>query len=465
MVKRPNFIFILADDLGWGDLGCYGHDVTHYDVVNAAICRAQTPHIDRLAQEGKVFTRYYVNAPMCSPARAGIMTGIHPAKLGIHFWQNAAGSQHNQHFGLADYVDPHLPNLANTLKASGYATAHFGKWHIGFGEGAPAVAEYGFDDVKIITQGNGPRYGCPANDPHGTEYIIDDSIEFVRKNKDKPFFVNVWLRDVHAALDPTEESLARYKHLMSEGKYKTAMQIYFAVVTEMDHQVGRLIDAIDQLGLGGETIIIFSSDNGPEDIYMPHAGHHAVGLPGPFRGRKRSLYDGGIRVPFVLRWTGHTPANVVDTTTVLSGTDLLPTFAALAVNPLPEDSEIDGEDLSNAFTGEGVRRKKDLFWEWRYKGIGQQFNRSPMLAIARDDWKLLFNPDGSKVELYDTTVLDDVELHSCHEKHPELVRALMETALTWQKTLPPGPATDHPGHDQYRWPQTIAITEDDILND
>lgn len=256
-----------------------------------------------------------------------------------------------------------------------------------------------------------------------------DSIDFIRKNKDNNFFVNLWLRDIHAALNPTKTSLARYKHLMSEGRYKTAMQIYFAVITEMDHQVGRLINEVDQLGLGEETLIIFSSDNGPEDPYMPHAGHHAVGLPGPFRGRKRSLYDGGIRVPFVLRWKGHTPANVVDTTTVLSGTDLLPTFAALAGCPLPEDIEIDGENLSEAFTGEGVKRTKDLFWEWRYKGIGQQFNRSPMLAIARDDWKLLSNPDRSKIELYDTTALDDVELHSCHEKYPDLVTELMETAL------------------------------------
>ena len=114
--KLPNIIFVLADDLGWGDLGCYGHDVTSPDLADLEINRVKTPNIDKMAKEGKLFNRYYVNSPMCSPARAGMMTGIHPAKHGIHCWQNGAGAKHNQHFGLADYVDPKLPNLANTLK-------------------------------------------------------------------------------------------------------------------------------------------------------------------------------------------------------------------------------------------------------------------------------------------------------------------------------------------------------------
>ncbi len=460
-----NIIFILADDLGWGDLGCYGHDASNLDTVNCPPCRVQTPNIDRLAHEGKLFTRYYVNAPMCSPARAGIMTGVHPARQGVHFWQSEAGSQHNRHFGLADYMDPTRPNLASILQANGYATAHFGKWHIGFGPGAPEVSAYGFDEVRILAQGNGPQYGIPPSDPHGTERIIDDSIDFVRRNRGRHFFVNVWLRDVHAALNPTAESLARYTHLMSEGKYHTAMQIYFAVVTEMDRQVGRLIDEVDRLGLGEETILIFSSDNGPEDIYMPHAGHHAAGLPGPFRGRKRSLYDGGVRVPFVLRWKGHTPEGIVDRDTVLAGSDLLPTFAALTGSCIPDGTCLDGEDMSAAFTGAFQRRTTDLFWEWRYTGIGQQFNRSPMLAVARDDWKLLFNPDRSKVELYDTTGLEDCELHSCHAQHPELVEDLIAAALAWQETLPADAVPRNTGKDRYRWPQPIAITKDDILND
>lgn len=317
----------------------------------------------------------------------------------------------------------------------------------------------------MICQGNGPSYGIPSNDPHGTEYIIDDSIDFLRRNKDHDFYINVWLRDVHAALNPTEESLARYKHLMSEGKYVTAMQVYFAAITEMDLQIGRLVDEVDKQGLGEDTIIIFSNDNGPEDIYVPHAGHHAVGLPGPFRGRKRSLYDGGVRVPLVLRWKGNTPENMVDTDTLISGTDLLPTFASLCGVQLPQLGEIDGEDMSAAFLGPSQKRDKDLFWEWRYTGIGQMFNRSPMLAVARDNWKLLFNPDRSRVELYDTTVMDDSELHSCHEKHPELVNDMMAAALRWQKELPPAVTDYKAGKDLYRWPQNLNITEYEILND
>lgn len=463
MTKQPNIIFILADDLGWGDLGCYGHDVSSPDLVESPPNRVMTPNVDRMAAEGKLFTRYYVNAPMCSPARAGIMTGVHPSRQGIHFWQNGAGSLHNRHFGLADYVNPALPNLANTLRGAGYATAHFGKWHIGFGAGAPDVAEYGFDEVKIICQGNGPSYGIRANHPHGTEYIIDDTIDFVKRHREQPFFVNAWLRDVHAALDPTEESLARYEHLMSEGKHRTAMQFYFAAITEMDVQVGRLLEAVDDLGLGEDTIVIFSSDNGPEDIYIPHAGYHAVGLPGPFRGRKRSLYDGGVRVPFVLRWKGHTSAGQVDDKTVLSATDLLPTLAGLAGCTVPD--ELDGEDMSAAFTGGAQCRTKDLFWEWRYDGVGQRFNHSPGLAVMRGDWKLLFNPDRTHIELYDTRSLDDCELHSQHEKHPELVEELMAAGLAWQQSLPqdnvPGCSDGSP----YVWPQSLQVTQEDIHND
>ncbi|MEM1331801.1 MAG: sulfatase-like hydrolase/transferase, partial [Planctomycetota bacterium] len=430
----PNVIFVLADDLGWGDLGCYGHDVTSPDLVDSSPNRVMTPNLDRMAAEGKLFTRYYVNAPMCSPARAGLMTGVHPSRQGIHFWQNEAGSRHNQHFGLADYVDPSLPNLANTLRGAGYATAHFGKWHIGFGEGAPAVADYGFDEVKVLTQGNGPSYGIRANHPRGTEYLIDDTIDFISRHRDRPFFANVWLRDVHAALDPSPESLARYRHLMSEGKFVTAMQVYFAAITEMDLQIGRLLDAVDQLGLGEDTIVMFSSDNGPEDIYIPHAGHHAVGLPGPFRGRKRSLYDGGVRVPFILRWKGHTPIGQVDDQTVLCGTDLLPTLARLAGAQMP--GGLDGEDMSDAFVGTGRRRETDLFWEWRYEGVGQQLNRSPGLAVLSGEWKLLFAPDRQVFELYHLRERDDCELHSQHEVYPDVVEALAESALAWRETLP-----------------------------
>jgi N-acetylgalactosamine-6-sulfatase len=334
------------------------------------------------------------------------------------------------------------------LQQAGYRTAHFGKWHIGDGPEAPEVAEYGFDETRILCQGKGPRFGVPSNHPRGTAMLVDETISFIEQSRNQPFFVNVWTFDVHAALNPSQESLDRYKHLMSQNEFKTAMQIYYAAVTEMDLQLGRLIDAVDGMGLAQDTLIVFSSDNGPEDIYIAHAGHHGVGLPGPFRGRKRSLYEGGIREPFILRWKGHTPENIIDDETVLSAVDLLPTFCSLAGVELPGDFSCDGEDMADVFTGKGRRRRSTLFWEWRFDGVGQHLNRSPMLAIREGDWKLLFNPDGSRVELYDIP-RQPMELHSQAEKRPEIVARLREKALEWQKSLPQGPATENPGSDRY----------------
>ena len=216
--------------------------------------------------------------------------------------------------------------------------------------------------------------------------------------------------------------------------------------------------------MGENTIIIFSSDNGPEDIYIPHAGYHAVGLPGPFRGRKRSLYEGGIREPFILRWKGHHAESHVDETTVLSGTDLLPTFCSLAGVDLPDEYLPDVEDMSEVFRGGERKRRSALMWEWRFHGVGQLLNRSPMLAIRDGDWKLLMNPDRSRVELYDM-VEQPMELHSCADRHLEVVERLAAEVLRWQEQLPPGYTITKPGGDRYRWPQEREITEEDVLYD
>lgn len=433
---KPNIIFILADDLGWGDLACYGN----------LVCK--TPRLDRMAGEGVLFEQYYVNAPLCSPSRAALLTGQFPARHGIHYWM-APG--HNALYGMPSHLDPEAVVLPRLLQQGGYRTAHFGKWHVGEDPAAPVKA-YGYDEVDIIWQGAGPNPGVRPNDPHGTEKLVDRTIEFARgcATEGKPFFVNLWLRDVHAALDPSEESLARYEHLMSERRHTTAMQVYYASVTEMDHQIGRLLDWIDaQPGLSDQTLIIFTSDNGPEDIYIAHAGYHAVGLPGPFRGRKRSLYEGGTRMPFIARWRGRLPAGRLDKASVISGVDLLPTFAVLAGVALPKACAPDGEDFSHALiAGETHERRKPLFWEWRFDGVGQCLNRSPMLSIREGDWKLLMNPARDRLELYDIP-RQPMELHSQAEKHPEIVERLVRTLLDWQKTLPPGPISDRPGSDEY----------------
>lgn len=228
------------------------------------------------------------------------------------------------------------------------------------------------------------------------------------------------------------------------------MQVYYAAVTEMDAQIGRLLDWIDRTpGLAEHTLVIFSSDNGPEDPYIIHAGYHAVGSPGPFRGRKRSLYEGGTRMPLIVRWKGRIPAGVVDSTSVVSGVDFLPAIASLAGASLAERDGLDGEDFSGSLlAGKPHERKKPLFWEWRFEGVGSLLNRSPMLAVRDGKWKLLFNPDRSRVELYDIP-RQPMEVSNQAEQFPEVVERLMTEALRWQASLPAGPTTEHPGSLEY----------------
>jgi N-acetylgalactosamine-6-sulfatase len=434
--SKPNIVFILVDDLGWGDLGCYGN----LDIA--------TPNLDRLADEGMLFEQFYVNASLCSPSRAAMITGRFPATNGIHYWM---APTHNRRMGMPDALDPTLVNLPRTLQQAGYRTAHFGKWHLGEDKNLPVTA-YGYDEADIVWQGIGPNPGVAPNAADGTAKLVDRTVAFGESClvDGQPYFVSLWARDVHADLAPTKTALDRYKHFESRPGIATAMQIYYAAVTEMDLQIGRLMAWIDaDPARAANTLLIFTSDNGPEDPYIPHAGHHAAGSTGPFRGRKRSLYEGGIRLPLIIRWKDRVPAGVVDQASVVSGVDLLPTLATLAQTHLPEGTQIDGEDFSETLlTARGHIRTQPLMWEWRFEGVGQLIHRSPMLAIREGDWKLLFNPDGSRVELYNIPQ-QPMELHSVAEDHPDIVARMSQLARHWQATLPDGPKTEQPGSLEY----------------
>jgi arylsulfatase A-like enzyme len=434
--QPPNIIFILVDDLGWSDLGCYGH----IDIA--------TPNLDRMAAEGMLFEQFYVNASLCSPSRAAMLTGRFPAELSIHYWMNPP---HNKMLKMVDALDPKLVNLPRTMQQAGYRTGHFGKWHVGEEKNLPVTA-YGYDEADIVWQGVGPNPRVAINAPDGTAKLVDRSIAFGERclAERRPFFIALWARDVHADLAPTDEALERYKRFLSRPGKPTAMQIYYAAVTEMDKQLGRLLDWIDtDPARAANTLVLFTSDNGPEAPEIPHAGYAAAGSTGPFRGRKRSLYEGGVRMPFIARWKDHIPAGTVDEASVVSGVDLLPTLAHLAGDKLAVDAGIDGEDFSETLlTGTRHVRAKPLLWEWRYEGVGPLFHRSPMLAIRDGDWKLLFNPDGSRVELYDIP-RQPMELHSQAAAHPEIVKRLTGIAVRWQETLPEGPHTVNPGSLQY----------------
>lgn len=426
--RRPNVVFVLADDLGWGDLGCYGHRYI------------KTPNLDNLAKQGVLFTSFYVNGPTCSPSRVGFMTGQFPGRFGgIIGSPNIA---YNARAGMVNYIDPKVPTITKLLHEAGYKTGHFGKWHLGFTPDAPSPAAYGIDDVACFNAVNtqalrGNEVLHVKDRAHQSEAIMDESLRFIEKNKDQPFYVNVWLTDPHAILDPSEEQMEPYEKFRPKGtSHHGAMQVYFAVVSEVDKQVSRLMKRLEKLNLAENTIVVFSSDNGPEYIGQPsgESSHSGVGSAGPFRGHKHVLYEGGIRVPFIVRWLGHAPAGKVDNTTILSGIDWLPTLCALTGSKLPEGISMDGEDMSQVFLGKPQERAKPLMWEHLYRGAWVPLNVSPQLAIRVGKWKLLMNPDKSHLELHDLNI-DPSEVDNLADNHPAVVDRLSQRLLEWQGSM------------------------------
>lgn len=450
---RPNFVFILADDLGWGDLSCYGNS------------RFRTPSLDRLARQGTLFTQFYQGGSVCSPSRGTLLTGRWPAELRLHGHLSTAGQ--NEERAMAQCLDPENTTLPRLLKQAGYVTAHVGKWHLGrppvAGDTAPTLEAYGFDIARWIDGQNGPtNLWAVSERPHTTRVLVDETLAVLEALKDKPFYCQLWLIDPHASLAPTEAQRAPFRNKHVPAGFTSPHEVYAATVTELDQQLGRVLDKLDALGVSRNTIVIFSSDNGPEDIEIGNATWSGVGSVGPLRGRKRSLYEGGTRVPFIVRWPqGGARAGSVNTRTVVSGADLLPTLCELAGVALPEGARTAqrGQSVASAFKGDqAFLRTAPLMWEWRYRIFNHPWNRSPMLAVRDGPWKLLLNPDRSRVELYDVE-RDPRERDNVATAQPEVTERLASRVLAWQKTLPPGPVEDAAGRDDYPWPEEGRVSK------
>lgn len=459
--RSPNIIFILTDDQGWGDGSVFGHPFM------------PTPHLDRLAAEGTRFEQYYAVNPVCSPSRVGFLTGQYPARWGVH--AHFGLGDLNARRGMPDWLDPAAPSLARQLQAAGYATGHFGKWHLGQSADAPDPGAYGYDRHASYNA-NGPLLGRAAvedyrrrhpewkSEPHlnedyiphyrayTTAWMVDEALAFAREHRDRPFYLNLWTLVPHAPLDPTAEQLAAVAHLvpqadhpafgawtraynLSVADFPAMFRIYAAAMLDLDAQVGRLMAGLRELGLRDDTIIIFTSDNGPEDHRVPNAANAAVGSPGPLRARKRSLYEGGIRVPFVVSWPGRVPAGRVDAVSVLAAVDLLPTLLTLADAPLPPAYRGDGEDQADIWLGQARDRRGPLFWEWRHGVVGRGAYEPPGLAMREGPWKLFVGPDGKGLELYHVPS-DLAETENRAVEQPELVAALAAKAMAWKNELP-----------------------------
>jgi N-acetylgalactosamine-6-sulfatase len=301
--------------------------------------------------------------------------------------------------------------------------------------------------------------GINKSDPyyraHSSALFVDESLEFIKARGDKPFYLQLWMLVPHATLNPTPEQIEPFARFSNPDlTHRSARTIYYASVGDLDVQIGRFLTALEKLGLAENTLVVFSSDNGPEDIFIQNAGHSGVGSPGPFRGRKRSLYEGGVRVPFIVRWPGKVPAARIDDSSVLAGIDFMPTLCGVTGVEMPANHVPDGEDVSDILFGRSRARTKPLFWEWRFNIAGHVWNRSPQLAIRAGNWKLMMNPDRSRTELYDIP-RDLLQVDNLAAAHPDVVAKLSDQVLAWHRQMPDGPRDSNAGSNAYPWPGDV----------
>jgi arylsulfatase A len=419
--QRPNFVFLLCDDLGYGDLACYGHE------------KIKTPNLDRLASEGLRFTDFYAPAPVCSPSRAGFMTGRTPSRAGIYDWIPNESPMH---------LRREETTVAKLLQKAGYQTCHSGKWHLNgkFNKpGQPQPGDHGFSHW-FSTQNNAlPDHHAPHNfvrngdsvgplEGYSSTIIADEAIDWLkRQDKTKPICLFVWFHSPHEIVATAPSFTAMY-----EPQDKRAE--YYGNVTQMDHEAGRILRTLDDLQMRENTLVLFSSDNGPETLSRyPNAGR-SYGSPSSFRGMKLHLYEGGIRVPGIARFPGVTKAGT-ETSAPASGVDLLPTFCELAGVPLPP--KLDGASIAPILRGGRSDRRTPLFWHYG-KALGGM-----NAAIREGDWKILgaAGPDRlDRFELYNLEA-DPGEKMNLFSRQPEIAKRMSQRLETiYREVLAEGPA-------------------------
>jgi arylsulfatase A-like enzyme/GH43 family beta-xylosidase len=442
---RPNIVVVFVDDAGYADFPYFKDS------------RSRTPNIDRLCDEGLRFTQFYVNSPICSPSRAAFITGQYPSRAGITSF--IAASHENARRGMRDWLDPDLPTLPRVLQQAGYATGHFGKWHLGGGRDvvAPLISEYGFDESLTQFEGMGERIlpllnnfdgEAPVKFPlgvaserlgHGNTRWVDraeETAEFVRpavdfikraKAEGRPFYVNLWPNDVHTPLHPPAD-------LRGDGSKR---ELFLGVLENMDSQLAELFDVIQSdEELRQNTLIIVASDNGFES---------GAGSAGELRGCKGTLYEGGVRTPLIVWSPGLLDAQSRGSSndqTVISTIDIVASLLAIARVEMPSEAIIDGEELSSALLGrEETERTTPLFWVRPPDRPGHDGGDLPDLAVRSGKWKLLTEYDGSQPELYDL-VADPNERVNIAGEHAQLVSSLTGELLEWRRTAVAAPSRD-----------------------
>lgn len=441
----PNFVMVFIDDMGWGDFSCFGNQ------------EAKTPNVDRMAAEGIRFSQFYVNSPICSPSRCALTTGQYPQRWRVTSYLN--NQRDNERRGVTNWLDPKAPTLARILQKNGYATGHFGKWHLGGQrdvDQAPPITAYGFDESLTNFEGMGPkllpltlkpgdtkpgkiwadaeRLGGPVTWMQRSKIttgFIDAALPFIDKSiaAKKPFYLNLWPDDVHGPWWPPVDQWA-------EGK----RGLYLAVLKEMDRQFGKLFDHIrSNPELRDNTLVLICSDNGPEP---------GAGSAGPFRGSKTTLYEGGTRSPLIAWGPGlmkKATVGSLNEASVFAAFDLVPSILSIANVATPEGIQFDGQNLAPVLLGQTTdSHSAPLFWRRPpdRKTVNDKLpERLPDLAMREGNWKLLCEYDGTQPQLYDLSK-DKAETTNLADPMNGMVLKMTKALLEWHRSMPAdhGPA-------------------------
>jgi arylsulfatase A len=430
-VAKTNVVILLADDLGFGDLGCYGHR------------HIRTPHLDRLAEQGLRLTSCYAAAPMCSPSRAGLLTGRSPHRTGIYDWIAHDGTS-------SIHLRQQEITLARLMQQTGYQTALHGKWHLNSEfntDTQPQPDDHGFD-YWFATQFNPPhlnpagfvRNGEPLPEQSGyaCQIVVEDAIRWLRDSREplEPFFQFIAFHEPHHPVRSPPDLVNGYLGTATDNKEEA---IYFANVENLDQAVGRYLEALDELGLAQDTLLIFTSDHGPQ-TRGKGVFRHSYGSAGPFRGRKRHLWEGGLRVPTLIRW----PV-VIDIPgeidTPIGFVDFLPTLANICGFPIPSDRSIDGVDVMPMLRYGQVDRDHPLHWHFYSPLTGPQSTLRDGPWVVTASWDVGTGPFAKgtrqiphfeqlihRAQLHDfqlyNVVNDPHQDHDISGQHPEVVDRL-----------------------------------------
>ncbi len=428
---RPNIVFILIDDMGWPDLACYGHPFH------------ETPHIDRLCREGVKFTDFYAATPVCSSTRCTIQSGQYAARVGITDFIPGHWRPFEKFLvpPIEHALPPSIKTPGDALKAAGYATGYFGKWHLG-PEATAGPDKRGYD---VTARSLGEEFRAwretKAPGPKRIDLLTDQTLWFVERNASRPFFVTLSHHAVHIPLEATPEAVEKYR---KKPKPDTGVNhpVYAGMVENLDQSIGRIMAALDELGIAEKTLVVFTSDNGGLRKIYTGVGE-VVSTNAPLRDEKGTIYEGGIRVPMIVRWPGVVkPGTVCGEPTTTA--DLMPTFCEAAGARLP-DQPIDGMSLVPLLADPDAKLDRRAI----YFHYPHYHHSRPAGAIRAGPWKLIEFFDGAPLELYN--LKEDIgETSNLADKMPEKAGQLQRMLADWRQSAGARMPTPNPKYDPKR---------------